>query len=94
MSENWRFKWEFFALTAITSKSDPAETPVICQVAVTVPLGKFPTLNVGVVTEKRPNCDFRVTEAPERTVFEGVLTWFRRTTVTVLVSPTLIVEGN
>lgn len=42
----------FVADAEITRASEPAEVPVICQVAVVEPVDSVPTLYVGVATEK------------------------------------------
>jgi hypothetical protein len=82
-----------FALAVIKSESVPDETPVICQVAVLVPLGKLPTLKLGALTEKWPFCELSVTVALDKVVYCGVFTVFSIATDTVLVSPTFIVVG-
>jgi len=49
----------------IKRKSDPVETPVICQVAVAMPVDRTPILKFGILTEKCPFCELRVTETLE-----------------------------
>ena len=46
------------------SASDPSETPVICQVAVAVPVDRVAMLKVGLFTEKCPFCELSVSETP------------------------------
>jgi hypothetical protein len=44
--------WLFLAEAEITIESDPAEVPVICHVAVVVPVESVPILTVGAATLK------------------------------------------
>ena len=83
----------FVADDEIKSASEPWETPVICQVAVAVPVGRVPTLKVGVVTEKWPFCELSVRETLDNWLFKAALLMFDTATVTVWVWPTCRVAG-
>jgi hypothetical protein len=76
---------EFLALAEITKASGPAETPVICHVAVVVPFWRVPTLKVGTLTVKCPLCEAKDKETLDRAVLSAVFTLFSTTTVTVAV---------
>ena len=52
LSENFRLLCVFVAEAEITSVSDPWETPVICHVAVAVPVDSVAMLKVDAATEK------------------------------------------
>ena len=84
----------FLPAALITRASEPAETPVICQLAMAVPFGRFPTLKVGVLTVKWPFCELRVNETLDIEVKAAVFTLFSITTVTVVVLPTSNEAGN
>jgi hypothetical protein len=70
------------------SASEPSETPVICQVAVEVPVDKVAMLTVGVLTEKRPFWELSVNETLVNWLYLAALLMFWITTVTVWVWPT------
>jgi hypothetical protein len=65
LSESFMLLCGFVAVAEIKSTSAPCEIPVICQVAVAVPVGKLLMLTVGELTEKRPFCELNVTETPD-----------------------------
>ncbi len=53
-----------YSRAVMSRVSEPADTPVICHVAVLVPTGRVPMLTVGVETLMCPLCDASVTDTP------------------------------
>ena len=78
----------------MTKLSVPADDPVICQLAVAVPVERVPMFTVGLATENRPFWELREAVTLDRTLFMVTLFLFSIITDTVFVSPTLIVAGN
>lgn len=83
----------FWACAVIRSESGPSEIPVICQVAILEPLGISPIINLGVLTEKRPFCDCKVTDTEVSIEYSIVFTLFSMLIETVFVSPTAMTVG-
>ena len=85
MSENLRFSCLFVADADIWIRSEPAETPVICQVTIVVPVAILATVTVDGDDENRPFCELSVTDRLDNWLFVGALLTFATATFTVWV---------